>query len=36
MDLGVAWGEGLDPATDTEVVLSTPDMLAGAISQIVT
>jgi len=34
--LGVAWGEGLDPAIGTEVVLCTPDTLAEAVGQIVT
>jgi hypothetical protein len=33
--LGVAWGEGLDPAADAEVVLCTPDTLAAAVRQIV-
>ena len=33
--LGVAWGEGIDPAADTEVVLCTPDTLPEVVSQIV-
>ncbi|MEU9870147.1 hypothetical protein AB0C87_20110 [Actinomadura sp. NPDC048021] len=33
--VGVAWGKGLQPATDTEVVLCTPDTLATAIGKIV-
>ena len=32
--LGVAWGEGLAPATDSEVMLCTPDQLLEAISVI--
>ncbi|XVQ08097.1 hypothetical protein ACQP1W_36835 [Spirillospora sp. CA-255316] len=34
--IGVAWGEGLQPATNAEVVLCTPDTLPSAISRIVT
>jgi hypothetical protein len=34
--LGIAWGHGLQPANNAEVVLCTPDTLSEAIRQIVT
>jgi hypothetical protein len=34
--LGVAWGDGLQPMSDSEVVLCTPDTLPQALQQIVT
>lgn len=34
--LGIAWGQGLSPASNAEVVLCTPDTLSEAIYQLVT
>lgn len=34
--LGVAWGEGLPPARDTEIALCTPDTLGDAVRKFVT
>jgi hypothetical protein len=34
-DWAIAWGNGLNPATGTEIALCTPDTLTEAIRQII-
>ena len=34
--LGVAWGEGLEPSTESEVLLATPDTLSQAVEFLTT